>query len=153
QRFISRYIVGGLCWAIPVCTLMFFFTGSLFSVAYPLALFDFPHQFWLRLYGLLLSPSRGLLVFSPVILIPVYLIIRYWNVLPERELAVLAVVAIGMHLLILSSYSSWWAGAYGPRLMLDVVPWFVLLAILGIRAFVEDHGLSFAPRLLITSVA
>jgi hypothetical protein len=37
--------------------------------------------------------------------------------------------------------------------MLEVVPWFVLLAILGIRAFVEDRGLSFAYRLLISSIA
>jgi hypothetical protein len=152
-RFLSRYIAGGLSSAIPVCALMFFFTGGLFSVAYPLLLFDFPHQFWLRLYGLLLSPSRGLLVFSPVILIPVYLVIRYWKVLPERCLAVLALVVIGMHLLILSSYSAWWAGAYGPRLMLEVVPWFVLLAILGTRTFVEDRGLSFAYRSLISSIA
>jgi len=153
HRFLWRYIAGGLCSAIPVCALMFLFTGGLFSVAYPLVLFDFPHEFWLRLYGLLLSPSRGLLVFSPVFLIPVYLVIRYWKVLPERCLAVLALAAIGMHFLVLSSYSCWWAGAYGPRLMLEVVPWFVLLAILGIRAFVEDRSLSFMPRLLITSVA
>lgn len=152
-RFLWRYVAGGLFSAIPACAMMFFFTGSLFSVAYPLVLFDFPHQFWLRLYGLLLSPSRGLLVFSQVILMPVYLVIRYWKVLPERRLAVLALAAIGMHVLILSSYSCWWAGAYGPRLMLEVVPWFVLLAILGIRAFVEDRDLSFLPRALITSVA
>jgi hypothetical protein len=153
RRFLLRYIAGGLCSAIPVCGMMLYFTGGLFSVAYPSVLFDFPHQFWLRLYGVLFCPSRGFLVFSPVILIPLYLVIRYWRVLRERRLAILGLVNIGVYLMMLSSYLAWWAGnSYGPRFLLEVVPWCVLLAILGVRSFVEDNGITRRRRLMTTSI-
>jgi hypothetical protein len=33
----------------------------------------------------------------------------------------------------------WWGGhSYGPRLFTDLIPWFVLLAILGFRAHLDD---------------
>jgi hypothetical protein len=153
-RFVLRYIAGGLCSIIPICTMMLFFTGGLFSVAYPGVLFDFPHQFCLRLYGVLFSPSRGFLVFSPAASVALYLVIQYWKVLPERRLAILSLVNIGTYIIVLSSYLAWWGGnSYGPRLMLEVVPWFVLLAILGVRSFLEDRSLTTSRRLIITTVA
>ncbi|MBV8450782.1 MAG: hypothetical protein JOZ29_00725, partial [Deltaproteobacteria bacterium] len=152
--FFWRYVAAGASWTIPVCVMMWFFTGGFFSALYSPGMLDFPHQFWPRLYGVLLSPSRGLLVFSPVTLVPLYLIIRYWKVLPERRLAVLAIVIIAMHLVLLSSWVTWWGGgSYGPRLLLEAVPWFVLLAILGIRAFLEDYSLSVRRRLVMGSIA
>lgn len=153
-RFILRYIAGGLCSVIPICTMMLFFTGGLFSVAYPGVLFDFPHQFCLRLYAVLFSPSRGFLIFSPVICVALYLVARYWRVLPERRLAILGLVNTGIYIIVLSSYLAWWGGnSYGPRLMLEVVPWFVLLAILGVRSFVKDRSLSIRRRLTTISIA
>jgi hypothetical protein len=138
-RYFLRYIAGGLCWAIPVCAMMWFFTGGVFSAYYSLGMLTFPQDFWRRLYGLLLSPSRGLLIFSPIFLVPAFLTFWYRKNLPERRLAVLALVIIGMHLALLSSFGMWWGGwSYGPRLMLETVPWFVLLAILGVSSFVED---------------
>jgi hypothetical protein len=149
RRFFLRYIAGGICSAIPVCGMMWLFTGGLFSVAYPSVLFDFPHQFWLRLYGVLLSPSRGFLVFSPMILVILYLVVRYWRVLPERRLVILGLVNIGVYLMVLCSYFAWWGGnSYGPRLLLEVVPWCVLLAILAVTSFVEDSGLTRRRRLV-----
>ena len=154
HRFVLRYIGGTLCSLTPICTMMLFFTGGLFSVAYPGVLFDFPRQFGLRLYGVLFSPSRGLLIFSPFISVALYLVIRYWRVLPERRLATLGLVNIGMYIIVLSSYLAWWGGnSYGPRLMLEVVPWFVLLAILGVMSFVKDPHLSVRWRLTTTSIA
>jgi hypothetical protein len=149
-----RYVATGACWTIPVCAMMLFFTGGLFSAYYRPGMLDFPCRFWQRLYGVLLSPSRGLVVFSPVVLVPIYLTIRYWKVLPERRLAILASVIIGMHLAMLSSWIKWWGGgSYGPRLLLEAMPWFVLLAILGIAAFLEDESLSVRRRLVMGSIA
>jgi hypothetical protein len=154
RRFLFRYVIGGACWAIPVCTMMWFFTGGFFSSAYSLGMLDFPHDFFRRLYAELLSPSRGFLVFSPVVLVAVFLTIRYWKTLPERRLAILALVVIAMHLALLSSFINWWGGmSYGPRLMLEAVPWVVLLAILGFSSFVQDHSLSLAPRSITISIA
>jgi hypothetical protein len=154
HRFFWRYVVAGALWTILIGAMTEFFTGSLFSALYSFGMLDFPHQFWLRLFGLLFSPSRGLLVFSPVILVPLYLTVRYWKVLPEGSLVVLAIVIIGMHLVMLSSWIVWWGGgSYGPRLLLEVVPWCVLLAILGCKCFVEDHSLSRSQCWLRTSIA
>jgi hypothetical protein len=148
-----RYAAGGLCWAVPLGGTMLVFTGGFFSAPYSPGMLDFPHQFWLRLYGVLLSPSRDFLVFSPVALVPLYLTIRYWKVLSERRLAILAFVVIGFQLAMLSSYAYWWGGgSYGPRYLLDAVPWFVLLAILGLSSFVEDRSLSLASRVMTTSI-
>ena len=136
RRFFWGYVAAGLCWAIPVCATTWFFTGGLFSASYTPGMIDFPHDFLFRLYGVLLSPSRGLLIFSPVVLVSLYLTTWYWKVLPERTLAVLSLVIIGMHLALLCSFIGWWGGgSYGPRLMLEAVPWLVLLAILGVRSF------------------
>lgn len=152
--FFWRYVAAGAFWTIPVCAIMWVFTGGFFSALYSPRMLDFPYQFWQRLYGVLLSPSRGFLVFSPVALVPLYLTIRYWQVLPERRLAILALVIIVAHLIMLSSWIVWWGGgSYGPRMLLEVVPWVVLLAILGIRAFVEDHSLSARRRLVMGSIA
>jgi hypothetical protein len=152
--FLWRYAAAGALWTVPVSATMWFFTGGFFSAYYSAELLDFPHQFWERLYGVLFSPSRGLIVFSPIALVPIYLTIRYWKVLPERHLAIVASVIVGMHLVILSSWFMWWGGgSYGPRMLLETVPWFVLLAIFGVRAFLEDNLLSVRRRLVMGSVA
>jgi hypothetical protein len=153
-RFLGKYIVAGLGWAIPLCGMMFYFTGGLFSPWYTPVLLDFPHDFWFRLYGVLLSPSRGFLVFSPVAFVSIYLTIHYWRSIPNRGLAILAIVIIGMHVVMLSSFINWWGGgSYGPRLLLEIVPWFVLLTILGVRPLIEDYSLSPRRRLLTSSLA
>jgi len=142
-----------MCSAVPVCALMLFFTGGVFSAYYGPAMLDFPHDFGRRLYGLLLSPSRGLVVYSLVVLVPLFLTIRYWKVLPDRRLAILALAIIAMHLILVSSWYCWWGGiSYGPRLLLELVPWLVLMAILSFSSFVQDRTLGVAPRLMTISI-
>ena len=89
--------------------------------------------------GLLVSPNRGLLVFSPIVLAaltglapalkqkrftaPEYSALRWCG------LAALAVYGL------YASYSVWWAGhTFGPRYMLDLLPLLVPLAAGGIGA-------------------
>jgi len=89
--------------------------------------------------GNLLSPSRGIFIYVPVVLFVIYLIIRYWRQLPLKRLAWLSVSICALHLLFVSAFANlwgdWWAGAsYGPRYSTELVPWLLLLAILGIKA-------------------
>lgn len=87
------------------------------------------------LAGNLISPSRGLLVFTPVVLFLAWALIRYRESVRRPGLVVLAVSIIGLHWLVVSTFPQWWAGqCYGPRLMTDVVPWLALLAILALDA-------------------
>ena len=90
----------------------------------------------------------------PIVLIPFYLTVRYWHVLPKRGLAVLALAAITPTIAMLASYVIWWIGYnYGPRDLADTVPWLVLLAILGIKAFLDDPHLSMQESSAVISIA
>jgi len=92
----------------------------------------------LSLSGSLFSPSRGLLVYLPVLFFVVYLLGRYWQDMPHRRLAWLALLVVLGHLITLSSLRTWWGGGcYGARLTTDLVPWFVLLTILGTSAMLR----------------
>jgi hypothetical protein len=84
------------------------------------------------LSGLLVSPSRGLLVYSPVVLVSLWgagaLIAGGWR----GPLAWCAAAAAATYLLY-GSYAVWWGGhTYGPRYMLDVLPLLVPLAAAGL---------------------
>jgi VanZ family protein len=80
--------------------------------------------------GILASPSRGLFVFSPVLLAALP---GLWSAARSRSdaAALLRWLAAGAAavLLLASSWGMWWGGAsFGYRIVLDVVPVLVLLA-------------------------
>jgi hypothetical protein len=94
------------------------------------------------LAGNLFSPSRGLFVYVPVLAFVLYLLWRYRGKLSFRPLAALAALNISAHLVLVSIWPVWWGGhSYGPRLTTCVLPWFVLLGILALRARLD------APRI------
>lgn len=87
------------------------------------------------LAGNLLSPSRGLLLYVPVLFFVIYLLLRYKQHIVYPRLVVLSLFVVLGFILVVSSFQPWWAGAsYGPRYTAPLVPWFVVLAVLGIRA-------------------
>ncbi len=148
-----EYAAAGTAWAVVFAGVTLFFFGRVYSPAYQGG-FDFPEDFFQRLEGILISPSRGLLVFVPIVLVPVYLTLRYWRVLPHRWLAILALAAVGVHTVIPACWFCWWGGgSYGPRLLIETIPWFVLLATLGVRALIDDQQLTIPERSAIISVA
>jgi hypothetical protein len=97
--------------------------------------------FWVALAGHLISPSRGLLIFVPVVVFVFYLLVRYRNKLEHRRLAILSLAVICAHLLLISCFAFWVGGAsYGPRYSTALVPWFVLLSILGVKAMLTARA-------------
>jgi hypothetical protein len=92
-------------------------------------------NFAVAMAGNLISPSRGLLVFVPATLFVLYVALRYRQRLAHRQLAFLAFAQIiGLEIIICTNFY-WDAGyCYGPRYFTDAIPWFVLLAILGLDA-------------------
>ncbi len=152
--YFLRYAAAGAAWSISFAGMMMYFEGVPFAAAYPLSYLVFPHQFLTRLEGVLLSPSRGLFIFVPIVLLPLYLTLRYWQDLRRRQLVVLALIVIVLHTILLASYGPWWGGgAYGPRDLIDAIPWFVLLTILGIKAFLDDRQLGMQECSAVISVA
>jgi hypothetical protein len=80
--------------------------------------------------GTLLSPSRGLFVFSPWIALAVATAPVAVKKIAKGSLAKWLVLALVPYLYLLSKYAVWWAGgSFGPRYWTDALPLFgVMLA-------------------------
>jgi hypothetical protein len=107
----------------------------------------------------LISPSRGLFVFVPTTLFVLYLIARYSKHIAHKRLAILALAEI-LALAILICTNGVWTGGYcyGPRYFTDTVPWFVLLAILGLDAMriapnARHHRIEIAAAIFLLAVS
>ena len=105
--------------------------------------------------GLLISPSRGLLVFSPVFLfaaVGIYLWFRDGRRWHPEIYGTCLLVAVA-HLLVIGRWRGWTGGFnYGPRLLTDVVPCLVILMIPALRLVEQSHGwkLAFASAVLVS---
>jgi hypothetical protein len=88
------------------------------------------------LVGLLISPSRGLLLFCPVFLfsaIGVYLWLRGPHT-PHPEIYSICLFVTVAQMLLIARSRLWYGGfSYGPRLLTDVMPCLVLLLIPAMR--------------------
>jgi hypothetical protein len=94
---------------------------------------------WNALMGLLLSPSRGLLIYSPIVLVACLGGGWSWK---QRAGPRWFLVAALAQLAAYSSYSVWWGGhTYGPRYVLDVLPLLVPAAAEGLRRALESPAL------------
>jgi len=89
---------------------------------------------WRGAGGLLFSPSRGLLVFSPIVAVAIAGMARARREGWESDLA-WSLLAAGAQFALYASYAVWWGGhTYGPRYCLDLLPHLVPLAAAGLPA-------------------
>ena len=107
----------------------------------------------------LISPSRGLFIFVPTTLFVLYLVARYRKHLAHRRIAVLALAQIIAFAIVICMNGSWTEGwCYGPRYFTDAIPWFVLLAILGLDAMrrapvASNHRIEIAAAIVLVAVS
>jgi hypothetical protein len=88
-------------------------------------------QFWVAFAGNMISPGRGLLLFTPTLLV-LLLIIGNWRrrSWDERALVLLGLGWMLMHWIAISRFPHWWGGwGFGPRLMMDALPGLVLAVV------------------------
>ena len=91
-------------------------------------------------HGHLLSPSRGLFVYSPLLVVTVVAVAVAVGRLRRDLLAWVAVGWIAAHLLLASVATRWWSGpAYGPRILSDALPAWILLTAMAWQAISEDR--------------
>lgn len=146
-RELRRYIPGvlGVLCLFSIYSLVHF--GTPLPSYYRVAQFFTPSALGTGLAGNLISPSRGLLVYVPVLCFVAWLVLRHRARLPHRRLAAAALFCVLGHLLVISTWRIWWGGhSYGPRLSACLVPWFVLLGVLGLRARLDAAVASKAER-------
>jgi hypothetical protein len=133
DRFIP-FAVTGMLWEVCFAAYSWYHFRQLVPNYYRATRLSFA-SFGTALVGNLVSPSRGLLIYVPVLLFIIYLLVRYYAYVFSKRLVVLAVAVVVGHLIVISGFSPWHGGgAYGPRYTAPLVPWFVLLGILGLHA-------------------
>lgn len=113
--------------------------------------------------GVWLSPSKGILIFSPVLVfsfVGIYLAIK--NKIEKVGLYKIFAVIIVLHTLVISFWKHWYGGwSFGYRMSSDVIPYFIFLLVpyvnsslfektkklfyvlLGVSIFIEIYGLFF----------
>ena len=90
-----------------------------------------------NLSALLFSPSRGLLVTVPLSLAALYLAFRNHAKASMRALRIVALSVIGIQCVLVARYFSGGAfggSCFGARLLTDLLPWLVLVALIGLSA-------------------
>ena len=86
----------------------------------------FSAVWWQGILGQLISPGRGLLLYSPVLLLTFFGLKSFWQRHRPEFLASLAVIMI--HLLLYGKWFMWHGGfAWGPRFLVATLPFWVIL--------------------------
>lgn len=134
RQILLRYLITGGVWLGAFVIYSWHFYGHLFPSYYRASRLQFDF-FWTALAANLISPARGLLIYVPVILFVGYLVARYRRQIVYPRLVMLSLAVIVAHILVVSCQIHWWGGhSYGARFSTGLVPWFVLLASLGLQA-------------------
>jgi hypothetical protein len=95
------------------------------------------------LAGLTVSPSRGLFIFSPMVIVAVAGALKAWRSPPITDGVLLAryssLAAVAI-LLVYSKFIAWWGGhGFGPRYLTDAMPFVGLLFAFGLKPAVEQR--------------
>jgi hypothetical protein len=118
---------------------------------YYLQRFSRIETFWTGLYGILLSPSRGLLIYSPYLFFTLLGLCCFCKKLFRSRLMCLAILWFFFHLIMIAQHRYWWGGhCFGPRFLTEAFPACILMTIL-----LWSHAsttLSHKPRNVLISI-
>ncbi len=137
-----RRIPALLAWGAPgvafVVSYQWLYFGSPLRHGFSGSLGRFSEPWGVGHAGLLVSPAKGLLIFTPVALIAAAGLVRAFR-RGERALAGTLAAGALAHWLLLGRWSEWHGGeSFGPRMMTDALPLLFLFL---------PEGLDLVPRL------
>ena len=82
-----------------------------------------------------LSPSRGLLIFSPILILAISGVVLKIKRRQWQRLDGLLIAIIGLHWIVVSLWWNWWAGvSFGPRIWSDMLPYLIYFVIPALAA-------------------
>jgi hypothetical protein len=133
RKYFLNYLLGAMIFA----SLFLYLNKSMYGEylgSYYTQRVGYHPFFWQALVGHLFSPSRGLLVYSPVLFFALYgafVKIRQSPIMSQEPLLdVMLLSVIIVHWLTISAWQNWWGGhSYGPRLFSDVIPYAIYFLI------------------------
>ncbi|OPL17713.1 MAG: hypothetical protein AVO35_08595 [Candidatus Aegiribacteria sp. MLS_C] len=141
-----------LLWSLPVALPFVAFNLSVYG--FPVSPYYLPGRLdsgvnlLVSLPGTLISPGRGLFVFSPVLLFALWGIRA--GIRKRKLLDMILTGVLVLHWVIISSFKQWWGGhAFGPRYFGDVLPVLVYFLVPALQWMRRERG---RKRTLVTSV-
>ncbi|MGD0917232.1 MAG: hypothetical protein ABSB22_12325 [Thermodesulfobacteriota bacterium] len=142
QHFL-RYILWALVIAVPFVIFNLSIYRSLLSPYYYLShSFRFDLGFLWSLAGHLISPSRGLLIYSPILMFSIYGIAAGIKKGEFKPLDWFLLLILFVHWIVISSFSNWWGGfSFGPRYFADMIPYWIYFLILGVARILQYKGM------------
>ena len=158
--FQRKFFVRFLLWSLVIAIPFFWINYSIFSTFLSPYTFPSSHSTNIGLrnfltpsisqfLGVLVSPSRGLFIYTPVVLFSLAGMtiklrkFRWSN--PEKMLDFILVLIIVSHYLLVSSFWHWWGGySIGSRLMVDILP-FLVYFLNPVVSFLTNPSKRFVP--------
>jgi hypothetical protein len=138
RRHLATFVTTGIAWALLFITYSlntfqqllppYFFSNQMESGR--LGLTSLATSYPSAVFGTLISPGRGLFVYSPIFALALLLAARYRHWMPQRKLAVTGLVVILVHWQLISAHRGWGGLSFGARHYSDVLVWFFVLSVL-----------------------
>jgi len=125
-----HYMLGALAIAIPFLAYNFFVYHSFFSPYYLLLPKIGLHLRIESLIGTLVSPSRGLFIYSPVWVFSLWGMVLKISNKEARAIDYCLMGILLLHWLTIASFPDWGGGhSFGPRYFTDIVPYLIYFLI------------------------
>ncbi|MCD1294181.1 hypothetical protein CUJ83_04125 [Methanocella sp. CWC-04] len=141
---ILRYGISLAAVSVPFLAYNLYFFGGLFGGYGGLtSLYSFDPEAMTRLAGLLISPSRGLFIYTPIALlaIPGFFYVKKIKEDRIRNVFYLGGLAVALTTLMYSFYEFWWGGGcYGPRFFTDIIPLIVIFVMFFVNDVLQNRG-------------
>ena len=133
RKYFVKYLLWSFLISIPFFLINYKTYGAFFPTYYQ-GQFTFHFPTLESLAGPLISPSRGLFIYTPIIMFSFwgfYMKIRKFNRnSAESMLDIFLAVIILAHCLLISSWPIWWGGwSVGPRMLSDMIPFMIYFMI------------------------
>jgi hypothetical protein len=150
RQYFWRYLLLGMAIGVPFLVLNFRVYHTFLAYYYTrIAMALGPHVFE-GLAGNLISPARGLFVFSPVLAFSIYAIVLKGKHRRLERLDYFLLAIICLHWITHSFYLAWHAGhCFGPRFFCDMLPYFMYFMVSAIAGISRLQG---ARKTILASV-
>ncbi len=131
RRYFIPYLLWSLLIFVPFVLYTLNINNSFLSMYYvPSHNFGVCRNFGVGLAGHLFSPSRGILIFSPILLFSLYGMFLKLSARKVERLDLFLVSIIFIHWIVISYYPDWTGGfSVGNRYFSDMMPYFVFFLI------------------------
>lgn len=151
RRFLA-YALGAAAVLVPFAVVNIRAWGSLLPPYYSGDRLGGNRDLLEALAGNLVSPARGLLVFSPVLALAGVGVWKRWRGRRLDGLDVTLAGCVVLHWVAISTFPHWWGGdSFGPRLFSDMIPLLLVLALPALQGLVRPRP--WAPRHLAAASA